>query len=436
MWRRFFSVLDEWNNNSERKPMLVVGARQVGKTWAIQHFCEEKYKDWLYINLEKQEEYKEIFERSLEPETIIRYMEQLAGRHIDENCTIVLDEIQRSERAITSLKYFCEDKKPYRIIGAGSLLGVKINRFEASFPVGKVEIHNMTPMDFEEFMVACGEEILRDAMFESYEKRKPMLMGVHEKAMRLFEDYLYIGGMPEAVGEYIAKEKDTARVGSVFYDNIYTAYQADMTKYTISAAEGVRIGKVYQSLPKQLARENPKFKYREIGANANKRDYRTAIDWLESSGLVYRVSNVERPESPLKAYEDENAYKLYLSDVGILSHMSGISRRLIGNEEPNIYRGAVTENYVVQQMAAMGYGLHYYKPDESMEVDLFMDNGDEYGLQPIEIKSGRHRRSTSLKNYCKKYLPKRAIKLSKDNFGEAEGVLTMPLYAVGCLGRK
>ena len=433
MQRKITDVLRKWDKKAGRKPLLVIGARQVGKTWAIQHFCDETYEDWLYINLEKQSEYIEVFKNSLEPETIIKLMEQLSGRHIDENTTIVLDEIQYSERAITALKYFCEDRRNFKIIGAGSLLGVKINRFETTFPVGKVEIHNMYPMDFEEFLMACGEEILLDAIRESYIKCSPLLKGVHEKAVSLYDDYLYIGGMPEAVNEYVENKKDVSRVDDLVYENIALAYQADMTKYTISPAEGIRIGKVYQSVPRQLARENPKFKYKDVGENANKRDYRTAIDWLDAAGLVYRVNNVKLPQTPLKAYEDENAFKLYMSDVGILSHLSGISRYTLGNSEPNMYRGAVCENYVVQQMVSMGFGLYYYKPDESMEIDLFLDRGDEYGLQPIEIKASRRRRSTSLNNYCKKYAPKRAVKLSKDNFGEINGIRTVPLYAVWCL---
>ena len=434
MYRKFEEVLRVWDKDPGRKPLLVAGARQVGKTWTIRQFCKENYKDWLYINLEKQSGYLEIFEKTLDPGIIIRLMEQLSGRRINAGATIFIDEIQQSERAITSLKYFCEDAHEYKIIGAGSLLGIKINRFETSFPVGKVEIRNMYPMDFEEFLLACDEDILINSIRESYMERNPLIQGIHEKALSCFEDYLFVGGMPEAVKVYISEDKNTELVDDLFYDNIALAYQADMTKYTQSSAEGVRIGRVYQSVPGQLARENPKFMYKAVRENANKRDYRTAVDWLCASGLVYRVNNVKIPQSPLKVYEDENAYKLYMSDVGILSHRAGISRRVIGSNEPNIFRGAITENYVVQQMAAMGYDLHYYKPDESMEIDLFLDNVDEYGLQPIEIKASRHRRSTSLKNYCRKYAPKRAIKLSKDNFGEADGIFTIPLYAVDCLG--
>ena len=433
MQRKFFDILKAWDAKQDRKPLLVVGARQVGKTWAIQHFCEEMYEDWLYINLEKQPEYIEIFEQNLEPDRIVRQMAQLAGRHIDEACTIFIDEIQKSERAITALKYFCEDNKNYKIIGAGSLLGVRIDRFETSFPVGKVEIRNMFPMDFEEFLTACGQEILLDAIQGAFADHSLMLTGTHEKALAFYNDYLYIGGMPEAVRSYIENDMDTELTDNNLYDNIDLAYQADMTKYTISSAEGVKIREVYRSVPGQLARENPKFKYKDVRANANRRDFITAVDWLSASGLVYRVNNVESPRSPLKAFEDDNAYKLYMSDVGILSHTVGLSRYIIGNNTHNIYRGALTENYVIQQMASMGYDLHYFKPDESMEIDLFLDNGDEMGLQPIEIKSGRRRRSTSLINYCKEYSPKRAIKISKDNFGYMNDILTVPLYAVGCL---
>ena len=436
MKRKLYEHLKKWSDDNNRKPLLIVGARQVGKTWIIRSFCEENYSDWIYINLEQQSECVDIFEKGLDPESILRQLGQLFGRNIDASCTIVIDEIQKSEKAITALKYFCESDKDYRIIGAGSLLGVKINRFDSSFPVGKVEICHMYPMDFSEFMDAVGEQILWEGICEAYGNRAPMAEGIHRKALRLYEDYLYIGGMPEAVADYIANGMDTEKSDSRIYEDIAVSYQADMTKYTTGAAEGVRISEVYRSVPAQLARENPKFKYKEVRANANKRDFRTAIDWLDSSGLVYRVKDVKLPQIPIKAYEDEDRFKLYLSDVGLLSHMVRMNRYTIGSSEPNIYRGVLTENYVVSQFASAGLDLHYFKPDESMEIDLFIDGQDENGLIPVEIKAGRRRRSTSLNNYRKRYEPKMAVRISKDNFGDNNGILTIPLYAVGCIGKE
>ena len=414
--------------------MLVVGARQVGKTYLIEQFCRETYKDYLTINLEKQKEYISVFEGNLDAETILRNIEQLAGRRITEDCTIFIDEIQQSERAVTSLKYFCEAKKEYRIIGAGSLLGVKIARFENSFPVGKVQISHMYPLDFEEFLLACGEEPLRDGIAAAFLSRQALPQGVHEKALRLYHDYLFVGGMPEMAAEYIEQNKNTTEMDDTLYDNLQTAYLADMTRYTQSPAEGVKITEVYASVPRQLAKENPKFKYKEIRQYANKRDFAGALDWLAASGLVYAVCKLTLPQPPLKGYMDADSRKIYLSDVGILRHAAGLKMRDMQTDTHNIYKGAVTENYVVQQLVSSDRELYYYKPSESMEIDLILDLED--GIVPVEIKSGRNKRSTSLKNYREKNNPPYALRLSELNFGETDGLRAVPLYAAWCIGRE
>lgn len=434
MYRKFYQTLLEWDHNKKRKPLLVIGARQVGKTYLIEQFCKDTYEDCFTINLERQKEYISAFEGDLSPETILRNLEQLSGRRIDERCTIFIDEIQQSERAITSLKYFCEAPEDYRIIGAGSLLGVKLSRFEASFPVGKVQLCYMHPMDFEEFLIACEEEPLRDGILEACKTSRALVQGVHEKALRLYRDYIFIGGMPEMVSAYKENDGRISAVDDTLYDALQTAYLADMTRYTRSPAEGVKITDVYQSVPRQLARENPKFKYKEIRPYANKRDFSSSVDWLIASGLVISVGKVDLPKPPLQGYADSGSCKLYLSDIGILRHTTGLKMRDMLPETHNIYKGAVTENYVVQQLSASGYRLYYYKPSASMEIDLVLDTED--GIIPIEIKSGRHKRSTSLKNYCEKYRPPYAIRISELNFGEAGGLRSLPLYAAWCIGEK
>ena len=433
MYRKFYQVLSEWNRRKKRKPLLVIGARQVGKTYLIEQFCKDTYEDYFTINLERQQEYISAFDGDLSPETILRNLEQLSGRRIDAHCTIFIDEIQQSERAITALKYFCEAPVDYRIIGAGSLLGVKLSRFEASFPVGKVQLCNMYPMDFEEFLIASEEEPLRDGILEAYRTNQTPVEGIHEKALRLYRDYLYIGGMPEMVSGYRENDCKTSGVDDALYDALQTAYLADMTRYTRSPAEGVKITEVYQSVPRQLARENPKFKYKEIRPYANKRDFSSSVDWLIASGLVIAVDKVDLPQPPLQGYADSGSRKLYLSDTGILCHIAGLKLRDMLPESHNIYKGAVTENYVVQQLNANGHRLYYYKPSESMEIDLVLDTED--GIIPVEIKSGRHKRSTSLRNYREKYRPPYAIRISELNFGEADGLRSLPLYAVWCIGK-
>ena len=431
MYRKFYENLLQWERDGAKKPLLVIGARQVGKTYLIENYFKEQYDDYLSINLERQKEYISAFEGDLTPKSILRNLEQLAGRRIDESCPIFIDEIQQSERAITALKYFCEAKEHYRVVGAGSLLGVKLARFETSFPVGKVQICGLFPMDFGEFLLACGEEPLLEGIREAYRTRKAMPDGIHEKALRLFRDYLFVGGMPEIVENYITNERNVSAVSAALFDDLETAYLADMAKYTHSPAEGVKITEVYRSVPRQLARENPKFKYKDIRPYANKRDFASSVDWLVASGLVYSVNKLILPQTPLKGYEDTDSRKLYMSDVGILTHTAGVKMKELLPDAHNIYKGAITENYVAQQFAANGEKLYFFKPSESMEIDFVLDTED--GVVPVEVKSGRNKRSTSLKNYREKYTPSYAIRISELNFGETDGLRSVPLYAVGCI---
>ena len=428
MFRNFYEKLSEWDASENRKPLLVTGARQVGKTWIIKEFLEKTYGDYIYLNLERREDVCSIFDSTLEPSSIIKYLEQLLDRKIDDDTPVFIDEIQKSERAITSLKYFCESENRRRVIGAGSLLGVKLERFESSFPVGKVDIKTLYPMDFEEFLIACGEEALRDGIRDACDKMRALPSGIHEKALRIYHDYLMIGGMPEAVADYLQHEKNIILFDRSIHENLRLAYLADMTKYTISAAEGVKITEIYQSIPRQLAKENPKFKYNEVRPRANKRDFSAPLDWLIASGLVIAVKKLDAPFSPLKGYESDSGEKIYLSDAGLLSNMCGLKYRDLLPDENNIYKGAVIENYVAEEFRARGRNLNYFKPSDSMEIDLVYDDGNS--IVPVEIKSGRHKRSTSLKNYMEKYKPAYALRVSERNFGEMDGVRSIPLYAL------
>ncbi len=427
MERTFYNTLLEWEEHKTREPLMVVGARQVGKTYIIREFCEKMYSDYLYINLEKQSEYIEIFSGNLAPEKIIRELEILSGCKLSEETAIFIDEIQQSEDAITALKYFCEAETNYRIICAGSLLGVKLNRFHSSFPVGKVVIKQMYPMSFREFLTACGESLLMEAIGESLQRRKPLSAAVHEKALKLYHDYLFVGGMPKAVGNYLAQNYNVAHIDEGLLSDLVTSYLADMTKYTTSPAEGVKIQEVYRSIPRQLAHENPKFKYKEVRTHATKRDFMLPVDWLVSAQMVWKVNKCDFAQTPLSVYEDADSFKLYLSDVGILSRQSGMQYRNLSSSVDNLFKGVIAENFVIQQMAPQLNGLYYFKPDQSMEVDLLLDTKD--GLIPLEIKAGRHRRSTSLKNYRKKYNPPYAYRLSENNIGETDSLRSIPIYA-------
>lgn len=431
MYRKFIETLRQWEANNTKEPILVTGARQVGKTWLIKEFCSKEYDDHLYLNFESEPQLASIFESSLDPKEIIRRLGVFAGRPVSSQTALIFDEIQKCEKAVTSLKYFCEAEENYRVIGAGSLLGVKINRFESSFPVGKVKVVNLPPMDFEEFLLASGEGLLAEEIRNSYAKMQKLPELLHDKAIRLYHDYLYVGGMPRCINDYVQNGCDISYFDRELQGNIILAYTADMSKYTSGAAESVKIREIYDSVPRQLARENPKFKYKDIRGNANKRDFYLPLDWLVSSGIVIKVVKAELPQNPLKAYENESIFKVYMSDVGLLSFASGVNYKSFISTEDNIFKGAVTENYVIQSLAAQGRSLFYYKPDESMEIDILLEDGDS--VIPVEIKSGRHKRSTSLKNYNNKFVPQKMIRISENNFGQADNLISIPLYAVFCI---
>ena len=431
MYRKIIQALSAWEDNSVQEPFMLIGVRQVGKTWILRKFCEERYQEVFYANLEENPSFQSAFEGDLSPRTILRNLSVLAERKLTEKTTLVLDEIQVCERAITALKYFCEARENYRVIVAGSLLGVKINRFSSSFPVGKVHIVRMFPLDFEEFLLACGEELLLDSIREAFQAARPLPSAIHEKALRICSDYLLIGGMPQAVKDYVECGKDISAFRWQIHRDLRLAYLADMTKYVSSPYESQKIVEVYQSVPRQLAKENPKFKYSIVRPSANKRDFYAPVDWLKAAGMVYQVTALESPLSPLKGYEKPDIYKLYLSDTGLLSSLCGLKPKDLLPETANIYKGAVVENYVIQQFAAHREEMYYYKPSESMEIDM-VDNwkGD---IIPVEIKSGRHKRSRSLQNYMKKYHPNLAIRISALNMGKTDLLLSVPLYAVFCL---
>ena len=431
MIRKIYDDLVRWEKENRKEPLMLIGVRQVGKTWLLKDFCRNTYEDVFYVNLEEQPSFQSAFEGNLSPEVILRNLGILAGRPISEKTALVFDEIQVCERAITSLKYFCESEKNYRVMVAGSLLGVKINRFSSSFPVGKVHLLRMVPMNFEEFLLACGETLLRDSIQDAFSAFQMLPSGIHEKALQLCRDYMIVGGMPKAVEEYVKTGKDITRFRREIHQELIFSYLADMTKYVSSPFETEKITQIYQSIPRQLARENPKFKYASVRPNANKRDFDTPLDWLKASGMIWKVNSLELPKSPLKGYENENIFKVYLSDVGILSSLCGLKAKDLIAEENNPYKGAVTENYVIQEFAAQKIDLYYYKPSDKMEIDLIYDNG--FDIIPVEIKSGRHKKSISLKNYQQQFHPAYAIRFSAFNFGKTEDIRSVPLYAAFCL---
>lgn len=429
MYRKIEKDLEEWKNNY-KMPLMLVGARQTGKTYVLEKFCKSNFENYIYINLEKEQDIQKIFAETLEPEQIIEQLQILKKIDFDvENTIIFLDEIQVSERAITSLKYFCESEQPYKIVCAGSLLGVKINRFSSSFPVGKVIIKYLFPMDFEEYLIAINETKLLEEIRAHYQKNEPLLTAIHEKALDLYKKYLVLGGMPVMIEEFIKKDYQVSKVDFEIQDYIITTYLADMNKYTENT-EGIKNSKIYNAIPKELARENNIFKYSIVSKDARKIRYESSLDWLLSSNMILKCSLTERNESPLKAFMSGDKFKIYLSDSGLLRALSNIDYQEILLEKTKMYKGVLTENYVACELNTKTRKLYYYTFDK-YEIDFLLKIEGE--IIPVEVKSSRRINSKSLNAYIEKYHPKYAIRISEKNFGFENNVKSVPLYAVFCI---
>lgn len=429
MYRKIEKDLEEWKNNY-KMPLMLVGARQTGKTYVLEKFCKSNFENYIYINLEKEQDIQKIFAETLEPEQIIEQLQILKKIDFDvENTIIFLDEIQVSERAITSLKYFCESEQPYKIVCAGSLLGVKINRFSSSFPVGKVIIKYLFPMDFEEYLIAINETKLLEEIRAHYQKNEPLLTAIHEKALDLYKKYLVLGGMPVMIEEFIKKDYQVSKVDFEIQDYIIATYLADMNKYTENT-EGIKNSKIYNAIPKELARENNIFKYSIVSKDARKIRYESSLDWLLSSNMILKCSLTERNESPLKAFMSGDKFKIYLSDSGLLRALSNIDYQEILLEKTKMYKGVLTENYVACELYTKTRELYYYTFDK-YEIDFLLKIEGE--IIPVEVKSSRRTNSKSLNAYIEKYHPKYAIRISEKNFGFENNVKSVPLYAVFCI---
>ena len=427
MEREIYKKLLEWKSTKIKMPYMLVGARQTGKTYVLTEFCKKEFTNYIYLNLDNMEKISEVFEKTLLPEEIIENIEAILNVDINVEETIIfLDEIQVSERAITSLKYFCESEKPYKIVCAGSLLGVKINRFKSSFPVGKVWIDYLYPMNFKEFLRAIDEEKLLAIIEKCYKNMEPMLQPTHEKALKLYNDYLCIGGMPAAILNYIENEKNVLKFEDDITNIIITSYLADMAKYTENT-ESIKNNKIYNSIPKQLGGQNKKFKYSLVEKSARSREYESSLEWLISSNMILKCQGIKKPESPLKANADIN-FKIFLSDIGLLRVLSRIEKNEIILNKNMIYKGVLAENYVAEILYAKNRDLYYWQLGSEYEVDFITNiDGD---IIPIEVKAGDNTSSSSLNFYIKKFKPKYSIRISTKNFGFSNNIKSIPLYAV------
>ena len=426
MERKIVNRLIKWKNSADRKPLILQGARQVGKTYTALSFGKEYYKSCVYFNFENNSELAKIFERDLVPERIVMELSAKSGQSILKNETLIFfDEIQACERALSSLKYFNESANDYHIIAAGSLLGVAVNREKYSFPVGKVDFMNMYPLDFEEFMMALGQEKLINSIKESFAGNTPL--SLHETAMDYYRIFLLTGGMPSVVMKYI--EKRDFDFVKAEQKNINDAYIADMAKYA-TPNETTKIMAAFESIPAQLSKENKKFQYKVIKSGAKANQYETPLDWLKSSGIIIKCHKTTEGNLPLKAYCDFSSFKIYLADVGLLTSNFDIPANIIlsGNAHFDRFKGALAENYVAQALTANGHNIFYWESGGKAELDFVMQD-NRGNIIPIEVKSGEHTKAKSLGVFTSRYQCNYAIRISGKNFGFENNIKSVPLYA-------
>jgi len=432
MERKAMANLLKWKANPDRQPLLIQGARQVGKTHLALTFGKRHYKNVAYFNMEDSAEVPAIFARDLNPERIVRELEAYGRRSILKDDTlIVFDEIQACERALASLKYFAESGLPYHIVAAGSLLGVATRRAGFSFPVGKVDMLDLQPMDFEEFLQAIGQDRVGALIREAYAGFTPMAL--HDTALDLYKTYLVVGGMPRAVREY-AETRDFDFVAAV-QKTLNDSYVADMAKYA-SPQETVRIMAAWASVPAQLAKENSKFQYRVIQSGARAYQYESALDWMSAAGIVHKCVHVTEGKMPLSAYAQNEAFKLYMMDTGMLCSKFDIAATAVLHTPHGFdgFKGALAENYICQALAVNGIRPYYWSSAGKAEVDfVFQDR--EGNILPLEAKAAQNVRSRSLRRYADAYKPAFCYRVSGKNFGYENGIKSVPLYAVFCIER-
>lgn len=430
MYRMAMENLLAWKQSRRRKPLIIEGARQVGKTWLMKEFGRQAYGDTVYINFDSNVRMAELFASDLDTKRLVLGLELYAGRKIDpENALLIFDEVQEVPRALAALKYFCEDAPQYHIVCAGSLLGIALHR-GTSFPVGKVDFLKLYPLSFQEFLMAIGKKQFSELLDQ---QDFSMITSFRETYADALKQYYFVGGMPEAV-ESFAENQDFNEVRQI-QKRILAAYEQDFSKHAPNEVVP-RLRMLWNSIPAQLAKENKKFIYGLVREGARAKDYETALLWLSDCGLVHRVSRVNAPGIPLRAYEDMKAFKLFVLDVGLLGCMTGLHQRTLldGNALFVEFKGALTEQYVCQQLKTLAdLELCYYTNDRgSCEVDFVVDTGGR--VMPLEVKAETNLRAKSLKTYREKFSPELAIRTSMADYRKEDGLVNLPLYAIGQIG--
>ena len=426
MYRIAIEKLYKWKNSKRRKPLIIEGARQVGKTWLMKEFGKQAYADTVYINFDSNSRMADLFSADLDTDRLIMGLELYAGRKINpENTLLIFDEVQEVPRALASLKYFYENAPQYHIVCAGSLLGIALHQ-GTSFPVGKVDFLKLYPLSFSEFLMATGNERFAELLKkQDYE----MITSFKQTYIDALKHYYFVGGMPEAVQSF-AESKDFNEVRAI-QKRILAAYEQDFSKHAPNEIVP-KIRMLWNSIPSQLARENKKFIYGLVREGGRAREYETAIMWLSDCGLVHKVSRVNAAGIPLKAYEDLKAFKLFIVDVGLLGCMTGLRQRTLldGDDLFIEFKGALTEQYVCQQLKTIeDLGVYYYTNDRgSCEIDFVVDTGEQ--IVPIEVKAETNLRAKSLKTYRERFEPELSVRTSMADYKKEDWLLNLPLYAI------
>ncbi|MCL1901681.1 MAG: AAA family ATPase [Endomicrobia bacterium] len=423
MKRDIISKFFDWKNKKNRQPLILTGARQVGKTWAMKEFGAKNFKKSAYISFDNNTNMKNLFENSVRPNELLPFLNAEAGIEIDSETLVIFDEVQEVPKALTALKYFFEERPDIAIIAAGSTLGVSLHN-GVSFPVGKVEFMTLHPMSFAEFLDAISETQLRTAIET---KNYVLLDSFHEKLLGLVKQYMIVEGMPEVVSEFV-RTKGFGETRNI-QKKILTSYEKDFSKYT-NVEMAVKLGLLWKSIPAQLARENKKFLYGAVKTGARARDFEVAIQWLADSSLIYKVGRISNPSLPLKSYEEFGMFKMFLHDIGLLCAMSGVSDKLIleANSIFKEFKGALVEQLICQELLTLGEEPFYWSVENSQaEIDFLIQRDDK--VIPIEVKSGINLQAKSLKTYIEKFKPSIALRVSQANYKVSDNIIDLPIYA-------
>lgn len=427
MYRDLMNDLVKWKESENRKPLTIRGARQVGKTWIMKEFGRLYFDNTVYINFDREHRLHDILEGGLDPARLIMAFGALSGeRIIPEKTLIILDEIQEEPRALSALKYFCEEMPEYAVISAGSLLGVALHE-GTSFPVGKVDFLELYPLNFNEYLMACGKEELVDIIKD---KDISLITSMKSILAEELRTYYIVGGMPEAVVSYV-KDKDINSVRQV-QERLLDYYRQDFSKHApISLVP--RLNQVWDSIPAQLSKENRKYIYGQVMPGARAKDFELAIQWLSDCGLIHLVHRVKKPGIPLKTYEELNAFKIYFNDIGLLAALGElpVTSFVDANVLFTEFKGALTEQYVLQQMIAVShYKPYYYSAENSKgEIDFLVQKNNE--IIPIEVKANENLRAKSLKAFVEKFKVNNAVRISMSDYREQDWLTNLPLYAFG-----